>query len=242
MHSVLILAAGNSSRLKLKQSKIFLKLNNKSLIDETIKLAKKTKPRDINIVIKQKDLKKFKSKKKYSGINFYFQKKSLGTGHAVKSFLKVKKKNVLNKVLILYADTPFIRLVKINEMIKKSTNFDLVLLGFHTKKNKGLGLIKFDKKNNNVQKIIEYKNATQKEKKINLCNSGVMLLNQSILKLVFKIKKNKITKEYYLTDLIKILRKKLFTIGLVKDKNVIGSKGINTINDFEITKKVFFVR
>ena len=63
MHSVLILAAGNSSRLKLKHSKIFLKLNNKSLIDETIKLAKKTKPRDINIVIKQKDLKKFKNKK-----------------------------------------------------------------------------------------------------------------------------------------------------------------------------------
>ena len=242
MHSVLILAAGNSSRLKLKKSKIFLKLNNNSLIDQTIKLAKKTKPRDINIVIKQTDFKKFRYKKKYSGINFYFQKKPLGTGHAVMGFLKAKKKNVLNKVLILYADTPFLKLIKINEMIKKSTNFDLVLLGFHTKKNKGLGLIKFDKKNNNVQKIIEYKNATQKEKNINLCNSGVMLLNQNILNLVFKIKKNKLTKEYYLTDLAKILQSKSFTIGLVKDKNVIGSRGINTINDFEISKKVLLVK
>ena len=92
----------------------------------------------------------------------------------------------MNKVLILYADTPFVKLIKINEMIKKSINFDLVLLGFHTKKNKGLGLIKFDKKNNNVQKkIIEYKNATKKEKNINLCNSGVMLLNQKYSKLSF---------------------------------------------------------
>jgi len=236
MHSVLILAAGNSSRLKLKKSKIFLELKKESLIDRTIKLAKKTKPLDINIIIKQKDLKNFKNKKKYSKIYFFIQKKALGTGDAVKSFLKAKKIN-LDKIMILYADTPLIKLKKLNEMIKKSLKFDLVLLGFHTKKNNDLGLIKINPKNRKVQKIIEYKNASLKEKNINLCNSGVMILNQNVLPLVFKIKKNKLTKEYYLTDMIKILQNRNFSIGLIKDRNIIGLKGINTINDYNITKK-----
>ena len=52
MHTIIILAAGNSSRIKNPKSKIFLKINGVTL-DSTINLAKKNSPAEIFIIIKK---------------------------------------------------------------------------------------------------------------------------------------------------------------------------------------------
>ena len=114
------------------------------------------------------------------------------------------------------------------KLIKNS----IILLGFKTNKNQDLGLIKVNKKQ--VLKIIEYKNANKDDKKINICNSGVILIIKNC-KLCQKIVKDKITKEYYLTEIFEILKKEDFS-ELITTKNVLGSKGINTINDYRLNK------
>ena len=233
MHTIIILAAGNSSRIKNPKSKIFLKINGESLIDSTINLAKKTHPAEIFIIIKKKDLKFFKSKK-YKNIKFLFQKKPLGTGDAFKTFVKSYKGNSEN-FLILNGDTPFINLRDINKMLKFIKKNSIILLGFKTNKNQDLGLIKVNKKKQ-VLKIIEYKNANKDDKKINICNSGVILMNKKIANYVKKIVKDKITKEYYLTEIFEILKKRKIFSELITTKNVLGSKGINTINDYRLNK------
>ena len=145
MHTIIILAAGNSSRIKNPKSKIFLKIIFYLLINKTINLAKKTHPAEIFIIIKKKDLKFFKSKK-YKNIKFLFQKKPLGTGDAFKTFVKSYKGNSEN-FLILNGDTPFINLRDINKMLKLIKKNSIILLGFKTNKNQDLGLIKVNKKN-----------------------------------------------------------------------------------------------
>jgi bifunctional N-acetylglucosamine-1-phosphate-uridyltransferase/glucosamine-1-phosphate-acetyltransferase GlmU-like protein len=236
MHTAIILAAGNSSRIKNSKSKIFLKIKKNTLIDSTISLAKKTNPAEIYIVIKKKDFVYFKSKK-YRNIKFLFQKKPLGTGDAFKTFINSYNGSSDN-FLILYGDTPFINLEDINKMLKLINKNPIIILGFRTNKNQDLGLIKVNKKKQ-VLKIIEYKNANKNDKKINICNSGVFVMNKMAANNTKKIAKDNITKEYYLTEIIKILkRQKIFT-KVVITKNILGSKGINTIKDYKLNK-IFF--
>ena len=122
-------------------------------------------------------------------------------------------------------------------MLKKIKIFDLVILGFKTNINKGCGLIKENK--GSVVEIIEYKNANKQERKINICNSGIMIFNYKVKKLLQLINKNKLTKEFYLTDLVKISKKKNLTVGVVISRNEIRSRGINDMNTFNKNKKYF---
>ena len=224
---VLILAAGKGSRIKSKIPKLLLKIKNKTLIDHTINLSRKIKPNKIFIIINQR---LSFLKKNYKDCSFLLQKKILGTGYATKLFVK-HRKNKFNNLVILLADTPFISLQDINKIKKKLIYNDLVLFGFRSKKNKSYGLIKKDK-NGNIKKIIEYKNASSIEKKINLCNSGIMGINKKNLKNVLKIKKNIKLSEYLLTDIVEITKKLKGNISCVISQKSKNNRGINTLSEY----------
>lgn len=229
----IILAGGKGTRLKYKTPKVLLKINNKTLLHASIKLAKYFTD-DINIVINKSLMFLKKKIKKY---NFFIQKTSLGTGHAVREFFKGKKFYKKNLFIILYADTPFILKSDINKMLDKAKYYDLVILAFKTNFNKGCGLIKKNK--SSVLKIVEYKNSNMEEKKIKICNSGVMIFKNNVKSLIKLIKKNNLTKEFYLTDLVKISKEKKLKVGVVVSKNEIRSRGINDKISFKKNKKYF---
>lgn len=229
----IILAGGKGSRLKSKTPKVLLRIKNRTLIDSSIKLARKFSD-NTNIVINKSLI---FLKKEFGYCNFFIQKKSLGTGNAVLTCLKKLDLYKNLNFLILYADTPFISKKDINKMLTIKNYADLVILGFNTKDNRGCGLIK--KSGKAISQIIEYKNANKIEKKINLCNSGVMLFNQKIGRLVKNIKKDKKTKEFYLTDLVRLANRRKMKIRYVVSENELKSRGINDLKTFKINKNYF---
>ena len=224
---VLILAAGKGSRIKGKIPKLLLKIKNKTLIDHTINLSRKIKPNNIYVIVNSRLL---FLKKNYKDCSFLVQKKILGTGYATKLFVK-HQKNKFNNLIILLADTPFISLLDINKIKKKLIYNDLVVFGFRSKKNTSYGLIKKDK-NGEVKKIIEHKNASSNEKKINLCNSGVIGINKKNLKNVLKIQKNKKLNEYLLPDIVEITKKLKGNISCVISQTSKNNRGINTLSEY----------
>ncbi len=228
---VLILAAGKGSRIKGTTPKLLLKIKNKTLIDHTINLARSIKPSKIYIIINSKLLFLKKSNKDCS---FIMQKKLFGTGYAAKLFLK-HKKNKFNNLIILLADTPFINISDINKIKKKLIKNDLVVFGFKNKQNMSYGLIQKDK-NQKIKKIIEYKNASVNEKKIDLCNSGVMGINRKNVKNLLKIKKNKKLNEYLLTDIVEITKKLKGNVSCVISQKSKNNRGINTISEYHEAK------
>jgi bifunctional UDP-N-acetylglucosamine pyrophosphorylase / glucosamine-1-phosphate N-acetyltransferase len=223
----IILAGGKGTRIKHKTPKVLLKIKNKTLIETSINLAEIFSNK-INIVINKTLL---FLKNEFKNCNFFLQKSSLGTGHAVKEFFKNRKFNKKNIFMILYADTPFILKSDINKMLKKIKIFDLVILAFKTNSNKGCGLIKIKK--SSVVEIIEYKNSKKQEKKINICNSGIMIFNYKVQKVIKLIKKDAITNEFYLTDIVKISKNKNLSIGVVVSNDEIRSRGINDIKTYK---------
>ena len=122
-------------------------------------------------------------------------------------------------------------------MIKSFNNeTKLVLTGFKKFEKNNYGKIIFSNKNEPVE-IIEQKDAELRHIHSEFCNGGVMAIHSSVLNQLNKIQENLITKEFYLTDIVKILNKDKKKISFIeiKEEEIIG---INNQVDLSIAEKI----
>lgn len=224
---VLILAAGNGTRMKTRIPKLLNKIKNQTILDRTLKKALLLNAKKVNVII-NRDYESFV--KKYKQIKFHYQKKSLGTGHAVKSFYK-ERKDITSDLLIMMGDAPSIKTHSIKKVILKLKKTPIVILGAFIKKNNANGMIELREKK--VYQIKEFSFLKKKEKNNCLCNTGVMGIKKNNFHLINLIKMNKFKNEYLLTDIIKIAKKTKVDIGLVLTNNGPLSFGINTLKELK---------
>ena len=233
----IILAAGESKRILSSKPKILHTIGGKTILQHVLdNIEKVVSKKNINIVINPK-LNQLKNE--YKKINFSFQKKPLGTAHAVLSSKKFYSKSNQD-ILIIFADNPFIDKKIVENMIdlKKKKNSDIVLLAVNTNKKNEYGKIILNDEDK-VKKIVEFKDATIDQKKISLCNSGILLLKSGVLKkLITKIKSKNKKKEYYLTDIVDLANKDNFKINYVKS-DFLKTLGVNTKQELAVAEEYF---
>ncbi len=224
--SIIILAAGKGTRMKSDLPKVMHKVAGREMLNMVIDTAKKSEPKNIAIVISE-EMEQFKEKiietHPEIKISFAIQKERKGTAHAVKTGLSAIEK-LGSKVLILYGDTPLISPHIIDKMIAKIDETSLCILGFHCFEENGYGRLVVNS-NNHLEKIIETKDATAKEKKITLCNSGVIAVDGKIIeKLLEKVKNNNAAGEFYLTDIVGIANEMNLKCAFIetKEEEVLG--------------------
>ena len=233
----IILAAGESKRILSSKSKILHTIGGKAIIEHVLdNISKVVNKKNINVVISPK-LNQLKNE--YKKISFSFQKKPLGTAHAVLSCKNVYSKSNQD-ILILYADNPFIDETIVRSMIniKKKKNSDIVLLVVNTNKKNEYGRIILNDEDK-VEKIVEFKDATINQKNIELCNSGIFLLKSEVLKkLITKIKSKNKKKEYYLTDIVDLANKNNFKVDYIKS-DFLKTLGVNTQQELAVAEEYF---
>ncbi|SVC98290.1 uncharacterized protein METZ01_LOCUS351144, partial [marine metagenome] len=135
-----------------------------------------------------------------------------------------------NKILILCGDVPFISSKSLKEIIKKTNDND-ICLGTTLLENPG-GYGRIVRQNNNIIKIVEEKDASNKIKKINEVNTGILCIKEGVLrKYIQKIKNNNKQKEYYLTDLVSLLSESRQKITSFNISNELETMGINSKKD-----------
>jgi len=134
------------------------------------------------------------------------QTEQLGTAHAV-----AQAKDVLadhaGDAIVLYGDTPFISPETLERMIEARKNADVVVLGFSAADAGRYGRLVM--KENSLERIVEYKDASESERAIDFCNSGVVAAKTSTLfDLIDAVGNDNASSEYYLTDIVQIAREK----------------------------------
>ena len=205
---VIVLCAGQGTRMKSKLPKVIHSLCGKPLCAWPIDAALKVKPSQVIIVTGHGAEQVEESVEKYYLINkskykfdFVLQKNQNGTGHAVKLALKKLKSNI-SQVLILYGDTPFLETKSIRKLITlNSKSSPMAMLTATVSDPTGYGRIV--RENKKILNITEHKDANFQEKKICEVNPGYYVFKSKFLKdNISKIKKSPTTGEYYLTDLI----------------------------------------
>lgn len=221
-----ILAAGKGKRMKSKLAKVLHPICGKSMLFYVIKLARSLHPEKIAIIVgrqKEKVIKEFHS----PDIAFVEQTKLLGTGDAVKRTKKLFS-NFKGNILILAGDTPLLQTETIKKMMHTHTknHADVTLLSTVLDNPTGYGRIV--RENGNVHSIVEEKDANKKQKLIKEVNAGVYIFKkEKLFYFLKKIKTDNKQQEYYLTDVIKLIRKSGGNVQALKASDWRETIGVN---------------
>ena len=164
------------------------------------------------------------------------QSEQLGTAHAVNQ-ARDALTGFEGDALVLYGDTPFIKPETLAAMTAARLTHDIVVLGFEAADPGRYGrLIVQD---DQLDRIVEYKDATDDERAVTLCNSGVIAANSDVLfDLIDAVGNDNAAKEYYLTDIIGIARARGMSATVVRCEEA-ETLGINARAELSAAEALF---
>ena len=222
---VIILAAGEGTRMKSDTAKVLHKLAGKEMILHVLDAVKNITNNKPCIVVGHNadDV----CNKINDDVCFVKQEEQLGTGHAVLSAIDYIKDE--GNVLILYGDTPLITEETIKLLLKYHDDNKLDVTVATMILDNPFGYGRIIKEDNKFKKIVEQKDTTEEENLIKEVNTGIYCFNASALKLsLSKLNNNNNQNEYYLTDTLEILLNNNYKIGTMLSYCCNDFYGINS--------------
>ena len=211
--------------------KVMQPLGGHTLISHVIKTAQKNSKKITVVVGHQKDLLKEHIINIDPQIQTADQNDQLGTAHAVKTAEDMIKQD--ERVLVLYGDVPLISSKTIKALINSGQ--ECTLLSMKLKEPTGYGRIITDEQNLALR-IVEQKDASEDERKIQEVFTGILLIDGSLLKSSLnKINNQNAANEYYLTDLVEILSEKGVRINCIQadPDEVLGANNKLELHELE---------
>ncbi len=199
--SILILAAGLGTRMKSEKPKVLQELCQKSMILHILEKAFAISE-DVSVVLSHQKERVEKE------ILEHFPKTQIleqdlinfpGTAGALKGFTPKNE-----KVLILCGDMPLVEKTSLEALLQSEGELSLAVFNARDAKSYGRVIIKDDQ----VEKIVEFKDANEEERKVSICNAGVYVIESKLLAQILPLIDNhNAAKEYYLTDSISLAKK-----------------------------------
>ena len=229
--SVVILAAGQGTRMKSTTPKVLHEISGKSMLFHAIDAAKNLSD-DITVVLyHQAERIQAEIEKNYTGIHFHMQdaEKYPGTGGAMKG-VAVKHE----KALILNGDMPLVTMDALSALTQGDADINMSVIALDNPSGYGRVVIF----NGNVQEIVEEKDCIPAQKEIQTVNAGVYCLKKEILERYIPVLNNyNAQKEYYLTDIIKMAVEEHKTIHpvMVEEEEF---KGVNSKLDLAHAEEI----
>ena len=203
--ALIILGAGMGTRMNSDLPKVLHQIAGAPMLVHAMKAGAALTPEHTVVVAGHGAAEVEKAAKAYDpDAVIALQSEQLGTGHAV-----AQARDALagfdGDAIVLYGDTPFISPETLAAMTAARLTHDIVVLGFEAAEPGRYGrlIVKEDQ----LDKIVEFKDATEDERKVTLCNSGVIAANANMLfDLIDAVGNDNASGEYYLTDIIGIAR------------------------------------
>ena len=167
------------------------------------------------------------------------QEDQLGTAHAVDQ-ARAALEGFSGDVVVLYGDTPFISAETLERMIAARQSNDLVILGFHAADPARYGRLVMA--GDRLERIVEFKDATDEERAITFCNSGLLACDAGLLfELIAMVGNDNAAGEYYLPDVVELARSQGHAVTAVAcDES--ETLGVNSRADLAAAEAVFQAR
>jgi bifunctional N-acetylglucosamine-1-phosphate-uridyltransferase/glucosamine-1-phosphate-acetyltransferase GlmU-like protein len=244
---ILLMAGGLSKRFITDENKIpkvVYPINNKPMIIHIIEQIIKLKNIEKIILIVNnlyyEEIKKCVDTyiNNENLFHYIFQNNVNGTGGAIQCTLNYIEKFKDTNALIISGDTPYIKSETIQNLLNK--NNSLLITELEDPKHNGRIIIK----NNSIKEIVEYKDCDDEQKLIKYVNCGIYNFEiNNLLRFIPLLNNNNKSKEYYLTDIIKMISDNNIDINyfvLEKEKQI-EIYNINTPEDLlDSIKKISF--
>lgn len=222
----IILAAGKGTRMKSKLYKVLHPVCGKPMVEHIMNRVTELAPTQIvTIVGHGADLVKEQLGERSE---YALQAEQLGTGHAVLQaapFLQGKK----GTTLVISGDTPLLTSETLERLFEyhEGKHASATILTAHAEDPTGYGRIIRDRVGI-VEKIVEQKDASVSEAQVQEINTGTYCFdNELLFEALNQIDTNNAQGEYYLTDIIEILKKADHTVAAYQTENFEESIGVN---------------
>lgn len=200
-----ILAAGDSTRMKSATSKVLHPVAGLPMISHVVRAVAAAGVGDAALVVGRDAEKVTAAAAQDLPVQSFFQEKRLGTGHAVLMAQEAIARGY-DEIIVVYGDTPLITPGPLAAARHKlAEGNDVVVIGFRTENPTGYGRLLTE--GGDLLAIREEKDATEAERAVKWCNSGIMAIDgRKALDLLHRIGNDNAKGEYYLTDLVEIVR------------------------------------
>ena len=203
----IVLAAGEGTRMVSNTSKPLHKVAGKSLLGHVLTAISLAEVDHIAVVVGRNSSSVEKEAEQWvHNPHFFVQVERFGTAHAVLSAQKFMEEYPDADVLIAFGDTPLVSAETLKQLKDSLGKKHVVsVLGFNAKDPTGYGRLLLE--NGELTAIREHRDANEDERKVTLCNGGLMALKgEFALKILQRIDNKNIKGEFYLTDAVKIAR------------------------------------
>ncbi|SHH26941.1 bifunctional UDP-N-acetylglucosamine diphosphorylase/glucosamine-1-phosphate N-acetyltransferase GlmU [Marivita hallyeonensis] len=203
--ALVILAAGKGTRMESDLPKVLHKIGGAPMLHHAMLSASALEPeRTIVVTGHEAQLVEEAARAFDPDVITVHQAEQNGTAHAV-----AQAKDALDgfdgDVIVLYGDTPFITTETLEAMTAARAQHDIVVLGFDAEDPARYGRLILE--GDTLARIVEYKEATEAERAVTLCNSGVVCASATMLfSLIEAVGNDNAAGEYYLTDVVGIGR------------------------------------
>ena len=212
--ALIILAAGQGTRMNSDLPKVLHKIAGAPMLVHAIRSGEVLEPSRLVVVTGHGGEAVAAAATAYQPMaEIAVQSEQKGTAHAV-----AQARSALDgfdgDAIVLYGDTPFIQPETLEKMQAARQAHDIVVLGFEAADPGRYGRLVMD--GEKLARIVEFKDATDEERQITLCNSGVVAARADLLfDLIDGVGNDNASGEYYLTDIIGLARSRGLSAGAV---------------------------
>lgn len=238
--SLVILAAGQGSRMQSDLPKVLHPLGAVPLVLHALRAGQMLMPERVVVVVGHGGdaVAKTVAAENPDAVVVY-QTEQLGTAHAVDQ-ARAALDGVSGDVVVLYGDTPFIRAETLEQMLAARASHDVVVLGFEAADPGRYG--RLVTQGDRLERIVEFKDASEAERAITLCNSGVVCASRAVLfELIADVGNANAAGEYYLPDIVGLARARGLSAGVVICPEA-ETLGINTRHELAQAEADFQAR
>ncbi|MGP1928557.1 MAG: bifunctional UDP-N-acetylglucosamine diphosphorylase/glucosamine-1-phosphate N-acetyltransferase GlmU [Arsenophonus sp. NC-WZS1-MAG3] len=233
--SVVILTAGKGTRMYSDLPKVLHLLAGKPMIQHVIDTSLSLGVTNIHLVYGHGgDLIKLALNNQL--INWILQIEQLGTGHAMQQAAPYFADN--EDILMLYGDSPLITKETLQRLIEAKPKGGIGLLTAIVNDPTGYGRI--IRKEGEIIAIVEQKDATENQAKINEINTGILVANGADLKRwLKKLNNNNLQNEYYVTDIISLAHEEGCKIDVVHPRELSETEGVNNRLQLSALERIY---
>lgn len=221
--SIVILAAGKGTRMYSDLPKVLHKIAGKPMVKHVIDTVRAINAKHIHLVYGHGG-EMMQNLLADEPVNWILQEEQLGTGHAMQQASPFFADD--ENILMLYGDGPLIRAETLQKLIAEKPENGIALLTVELENPAGYGRIV--RENGNVAAIVEQKDATAEQLKIQEINTGVLVANGKQLKTwLAQLTNNNAQGEYYITDIIALANQTGCQVSAVQTDVFMEVEGVN---------------
>jgi len=237
--AAVILAAGQGTRMRALQPKVLHRVGGRTMLDRAIDAAEAAGcSRTIVVVGAHSPAVGEHVVKRLGEGSTALQEPPLGTAHAVRAAQSALT-GFTGDVVVTYADAPLISAEALEPLFDaRAKGADLVVLGFKASDPGAYGRLVLDAAGG-LKRIVEAKDASPEELKIDVCNSGVLAAPAIILfELLSEVTNQNAKGEYYLTDVVGLARGRGLKVVIVSAPET-TVRGVNSQAELAEAEAVF---